>query len=657
MLKLRTIFAATALICAAFDNGALTLGQIRGAAVFGQPLDVVVQIETDAGEDVTAQCFEVDVFYADVRQNAGQVQLVVESVARSKTASLRILSSTSVDEPVISLNVRSGCGQKLSRRYVLLADLPHQAAVQPSLPVAAPFAPAPASVGSAAARMVVAGAFVTPVPPGVTTASVKSAAPRKRTKRDEVKASAVATVAPSVKDKGRDRGRDKAKKEPSPGTPRLKLDPLELLSDRIANIGSFMTFEPSEDALLNIQRMKTLEAELKALRESAAKNERSLTDMKARLQQAEAERFSGVAVYGLMALVCLSLMMATWFWSRQRRSAWGASNAWSSVLDESAIGHGPQAVAGVTPRAAANHLAESPHDVEAHADELGPPPSFDGQSVELGESIFSSLVNAGAPKAEAGHQPAVGSAGETAKLVRCLSSEAIIDVRRKAQQYADLRKFDQAIDTLERQIAESDEPNPFVYLDLLKLFHALGLRPEFQKLSQDFNLLFNGRVPAFALFMDEGKGLEDYPEALARISTLWPTPKVLEFIETCVFRDPWAAASEPFDLAALRELLFLHGVARYLVLAAVPAHGSAVADESPACEFDSFSSSGVPSQLDFQDSVASTFPEISRSELAELFEPEEAPAPEMLDLDLSALELESLPARLAANSTTRRPQL
>lgn len=653
MLKLRTIFAATALICAAFDNGALTLGRVRGAVVFGQPLDVVVQIETDTGEEATAQCFEVEVFYADVRQNVGQVQLAVESVARSKTANLRILSSTSVDEPVISLNVRSGCGQKLSRHYVLLADLPHQAAVQPSLPVVASVAPAPAPVGSTSARRVADGALVTPVLPGVVTAAVKPPASRVRAKRDEVKASAVPTVAPSVKDKGRDR--EKARKEPSPGTPRLKLDPMELLSDRIANIGSFMTFEPSEDALLNIQRMKSLEAELKALRESAAKNERSLTDMKARLQQAETERFPGLAVYGLMVLVCLSLMAATWFWSRQRRSAWGGPNAWSAVLDEPAVEHGSEAVAGVAPRGAANHPVEARHDVAAHADELGASPSFDAQSVELGESIFSSLVNAGAPKAEAGHQPTVGGAGETAKLVRCLSSEAIIDVRRKAQQYADLRKFDRAIDTLERQIAESDEPNPFVYLDLLKLFHALNLRPEFQKLSQDFNLLFNGRVPAFALFMDEGKGLEDYPEALAHISTLWPTPKVLEFIETCVFRDPWAAASEPFDLAALRELLFLHGVARHLVLAAVPAHGGALADESPASEFDSFSASGVPSQLDFQDSVASTFPEISRSELAELFEPEEAPAPEMLDLDLSALELESPPTPLTASANARRP--
>lgn len=647
-MKLRTTFAAIALICAAFDSGALTLGRVRGAAVFGQPLDVAVQIEIEGAEEAAAQCFEVDVFYAEVRQNAGQIQLGVESVAQSKTASLRILSSTPIDEPVISLNVRSGCGQKLSRRYVLLADLPLQAAMQPTLPVVTPVARASAAVGSAPPRMVVDGAFITPVG-SAAAAPAKPAVPRLTAKRQDGKgkASAVPAVAPAPAiGKGKDRVTNKTRKEPSPGTPRLKLDPMELLSDRIANIGSFMTFEPSEDALLNLQRMKSLEAELKALRESAARNERNLNDVKTRLQQAEAERFPAAAVYGLMALVCLSLMAVAWFWSRQRRSAWGGSNAWSAVLDESAVGRDAEAAAAAAPRSAA---------VQPAHDEPGVQPSFDEPSIQLG-SIFSSLAPADAPKVEASQPPVVASPAEAAKLVRCLSSESIIDVRRKAQQYTDARQFGQAIDALQRQIAASDEPNPFVYLDLLKLLHSLNLRPEFQKLSQDFNLLFNGRVPDFALFMDEGRSLEDYPEALARISALWPTAKVLEYIETCIFRDPWAAASEPFDLAAFRELLFLHALARYLVMAALPSHAGIKSDELSASEFDSSSSEGVPSQIDFQDSVASTFPEISRSELADLFGPEPTPPTEMLDLDLTALELESQSAPLSASPTTRRPQ-
>lgn len=652
-MKLRITFAAIALLCAAVDSGALTLGRVRAAAVFGQPLDVAIQIEADDGEETAARCFEVEVFYAEMRQNPAQVQLGMESIAQSKTASLRILSSTPVDEPVISLNVRSNCGQKLSRRYVLLADLPIQAAMQPALPVLAPAARASGAPGSAPARMVVDGAFVTPIgAAGVTPA--KPTMPRVQAKRQDGKASPVPTVvAAPGKGQDKDRTKEKPRKERTPGTPHLKLDPTELLSDRIANIGSFMTFEPSEDALLSIQKMKTLEAELKALREASIRNERNLTEMKARLLQAEAERFPGVAVYGLMALLGLSVAAAIWFWSRQRRSPWGGPNAWSAALDESAPSHA-EVVTAAAPRGAADHSVQAGSG-PAHA-ELGAQPSFDEPSIQLG-SIFSSLAQADPPMVEASPPPLAASPAETAKLVRCLSSDSIIDVRRKAQHYTDAHQFDQAIATLESQIGESDEPNPFVYLDLLKLFHALDQKREFQKLSQDFNLLFNGRVPDFALFLDEGRRLEDYPEALARISALWPTAKVLEYIETCIFRDPWAAASEPFDLAAFRELLFLHALARYLVMAALQGAAGTAEDELSASESDSPSSGGVPSQIDFQDSVASTFPEISRSELADLFGPEPAAPTEMLDLDLSALELESQSAPLSASPTTRRPQL
>ena len=49
---------------------------------------------------------------------------------------------------------------------------------------------------------------------------------------------------------------------------------------------------------------------------------------------------------------------------------------------------------------------------------------------------------------------------------------------------------------------------------------------------------------------------------MSLISGLWPKPEVLLAIESCVFRDPWANKSQPFDLAAFTDLLLLHGVAQ-----------------------------------------------------------------------------------------------
>jgi hypothetical protein len=113
---------------------------------------------------------------------------------------------------------------------------------------------------------------------------------------------------------------------------------------------------------------------------------------------------------------------------------------------------------------------------------------------------------------------------------------------------------------LERQILDNEEPNPYIYLDLLGIFHSLSLKTDFRQFRDDFSQLFNVRVPEFVFFKDEGRGLEFYPEVLSHITALWPNPKALEVIETCIFRDPWDHTMDAFDLAAFRDLLLLHAV-------------------------------------------------------------------------------------------------
>jgi hypothetical protein len=52
--------------------------------------------------------------------------------------------------------------------------------------------------------------------------------------------------------------------------------------------------------------------------------------------------------------------------------------------------------------------------------------------------------------------------------------------------------------------------------------------------------------------------------ALTRIESLWPTPKVLDVLEESIFRKP-DSRSEVFSLAAYRELLLLHSVAKKII--------------------------------------------------------------------------------------------
>lgn len=311
-MKHKAKFVGVALLCFALGSAALTLGSIRGSALIGKPLDVVVPIQMDAGEEAAALCFAAEVFHADTLQDASRVRVLLETSTQSQTANVRVLSSTPIDEPIVIVYLRTGCGQKTTRRYVLLADLPSP--LETPLIAVVDSATAPAQVpltveltpfAAAAANVPASG--VSSAPPVLQ----QSTRPRVVSKRKNPKAGVV-SIKKATPDK-------KVKVEQSSGQSRLKLDPTELRPDRVSPLESIAPVAPPVDALLNLQKMQALQADLNALRASAAKTEASLVDLRARLQKAEAERFPGFAVLGLIALVLASLAAVAWFWQRQRR--------------------------------------------------------------------------------------------------------------------------------------------------------------------------------------------------------------------------------------------------------------------------------------------------------------------------------------------------
>lgn len=655
----RTKIVGLALLCVAFSSAALTLGRARGAVLIGQPLELAVQIQLDAGEDPSSLCFEAEVFHADTRQDASQVRVLVEASTPGQMANVRVLSSAPVDEPVVTVYLRTGCAQKTSRRYVLLADLASEVVAPPTVPVprsvAAP-APIKPNMPPAAAVSAKSPATASAAPPAAAAspakakrvATLKTAAGRGDDgKRPEVKIS-IDSAKPALTDK-------KPKPARSGGQSRLKLDPVDLLSDRIANLDSFMTFAPTEDALLNIKKVQKLEADVKAMRDATLKSEASLVDLRARLQKAEASRFPEVAIYGLMALVMACLAGLAWLWNRQRRAAPGSLDWWSdssTSAPEALLSGADSFSASAALREKADPTRESrdsgPGTWPGHAADAAAVAEPFADRIELTDSAFGGLKRADSADAQLGNPSALAKAAlpEHTSLVRSLNSDAILDIRHQAEFFVSLGKADQAATLLKKQISESEEPSPFVYLDLLNLLHSLGRKNEFQQYCQDFNLLFNGTVPEFAFFKDEGQDLESYPDVLSKITLVWPTPKVLELIETCIFRDPWAEQNQAFDLAALRDLLLLHAIAHSIVLAPIleeeePSRVNPSAPRSAAR-----TSRSSVADFDFADSVASSFPELSKSAMADLFA-REGPPSAALDLDLSALEKESSSDHLA----------
>lgn len=602
-MEYRANIVGVVLLCVAFGSEALTLGRVRGAALVGQPLDMVVPVQMDAGEDVSSLCFDADVFHADTRQEASRVRVVVEATAQPQTVNVRVLSSAVVDEPVVTVYLRAGCGQKTTRRYVLLADFPSEVAAPSSASRVAPVSALPPAQGG----------LIPATPISANSSSVASkAAPAVKAKTARVSKQAVRQEVvnkhPEVK---------AAVASPKRTQSRLKLDPLELLSDRVENIDSYMTFAPPEDALRNMQKVQTLEGDVKALLALAAKNEASLVDLKARLQKAESERFPGGLIYGLIAMVLACLAALAFLWTRQRRVHVDGDDWWSGTIATSTSAP-PETVPEPSPEPVAAHkeLDEGLVSEKAHPAVMPGLSHGSGSSSELGvslmdmsDSIFDDLMQSGVEDNVKNKLPSAPSTAVAPPLptpARSLSSEAMLDIRQQAEFFVSLGQTDRAVRILKRQISGGDEPNPFVYLDLLSLFHSLSLKTDFELFRKDFNRLFNGSVPGFAFFKDEGKGLESYPDVLSRITELWSTPKVLEVLEACIFQDPGEAKSESFDLAAFRDLLLLHAVAHSVVLAPHPEGGKPMAGSAPSSAAKASAEMGSPRVLDLDLSDSKT---------------------------------------------------
>ena len=554
-MSLRAKIAGIALLGVALGSEALTLGRVQGAVLIGQGLNVVVPVQLDAGENAASLCFEADVFHADTRQDASRVRVRVEAMAQPDTAQVRILSSAVIDEPVVSVDLRTGCGQKTTRRYVLLVDVPSEVAALsvPSVPLLAPAAtPVPRAVSSSPTASVSAVNASTARPP------------QRRTRPKVVDRRPEMTTARIASNRAPSDGATLA--ERSSGQSRLTLDPLEFLSDRIANLELAAPITAPQAVLQDQQKMQALEASVKTLRALTENNEASLTDLKARLQKAESSRFSAALVYGLIGLLLACLAALAWLWTRQRRVATGGGEWWSGANPVAAAA--PAALPEREPAAERMeldpaHLSEK-FDTPAFSESVPdskPSSAVDVKLMDMSDSYFQALLQSGASDSAKRQAPPALAKARQPGLARNLEAEAILDIRQQAGFFVSLGQPEQAVLILKRQIQESEEPNPFVYLDLLGIVHSLGLKVEFQRMREEFKHLFKGRVPEFVFFTTEGRGLESYPEVLSRITALWPTPAALALLEACIFQDSPDASAQPFDLAAFRDLLLLHAIA------------------------------------------------------------------------------------------------
>lgn len=605
VFRVRTYVVGVLVLCATMGSSALTLGRAQGAVFVGKPLDLRVQAQFDATEDTQAACLDAEVFYGDTQLESSKVNVTIEPSAAGGTLgpTVRVTSSVVVNEPIVAVNVRVGCQQKLSKRYTVFSEVA-TSVVQPLAPRAVNSSVAPqAGLPTVPKPLAQSDARTTPAPAA---RNVPPDAVRQPVTNGKAKPAREATEATPSPAGPTVRLKPEAK---ASGKPRLRLDPVDLLVERdpvLQSTDELLTLPQEnlavradaaalwrslntspEELLRQKAEAASFEKDLKSLYAVTAQNQKGLIDLIEKVERAESERYANGLVYTLGGLLLISLLVLAWVWRRSqavRTAHWqDRTESGDSLLAElvktpsvnrpraaSAVAPVAPAAAPIAPMAPSEPTSDmSPLDF--NLSDLGPAPQpvtqatrahtpfSDSLSVPLGSvpRPLSALALAQA----GGRDFSVSVSGG----LRAIDSTELLDARKQANFFMSLGEVQKAIDVLVNHVAQVGESSPLVCLDLLKIYYKEGREPEYEALRREFNNWFTGRVPVIDHFLNEGRGLEKYPNVLDQIVALWPDPRVLEYIENCVYHHSSDEYEPHFDLLAYRELLLLHGIAKRIV--------------------------------------------------------------------------------------------
>jgi len=590
--KLAFAFVAGVSAWAGLMSGshALVLGDLRGSVLVGRALDVSVLVQAAPGEEVSAACFNAQVFHADTLQPSAVVAVRPVANATDGAYRIRVQSAKAVDEPVVTVELRSTCGASLTRRYVVLADCPVVAMPEPQAAVAVvstavPLPEAPQGAPSAEAggqktAPTVASQLAATLPAPVArrpTKRARPAVPQKSRPKPTVsppvsKATAVGSVAET-------------------GKSELKLEALNLSAGQPDGLGSTTLSVPSPETVLLTSQVAALQEELKQIRVQSAKANADLAQLQVLLQRAQSERISLPLFYGVVAVLLMCVAVLSWLlWQRYREQPLTTEqpdvlgHLKTTVMSTTAVARPAEVAAPRTARDQAplpNRPAQGRRDLErdtviaTHIESasgvgqtvLHPPTELiDGMASttrlrDTGASDFSGLRSD-----EVDLDLDLSSWDSLAESVEPTSgvAESSLDVRQQAEFFVSLGQSERALAVLRKHIAEGRQPDPAVYLDLLSLFHSLGYKADFREYRAAFNRHFNCVMPDFPAFHLEGLDLMSYGPELEHLTRAWHQQDATAYLSSCIYRSEQVSAQASFELAAFRDLLLLLSIAEQL---------------------------------------------------------------------------------------------
>jgi hypothetical protein len=358
----RYIFLTT-LLLTALTSQAVQLGSAKGAAVFGRPLDLSVQVRLDTPAEEATGCFSAEIFQADNKFDVGRVRLDLIPAANGLDATVRIRSVTAVNEPWAKVILRSNCGSKISRQYDFLTDFSSDAPVGSVL---AENTPATAVATTAAS----ASSSEAPVSNwSVARSQAKSKTSTAKTDTQNVQATAAPKKAKQITPLAAATALNTTKKttemvSDAVGQSRLKMETFELADERQVLLKlSTALVEPTgmrtpeeiqalAQATAVWRAINGMPAEVKspdpvaqaATTPAAAVQPTPPASMPTLMNQklAGKSEFSNLMVYGLIGLLALTLACIAWLWIRVRQAS-RAGYGWlhDSGAEEEIVDHEP----------------------------------------------------------------------------------------------------------------------------------------------------------------------------------------------------------------------------------------------------------------------------------------------------------------------------
>ena len=574
------------------------------STVLGQPLDFTLALRTEPGELIGPECVAAEVTAGDRRLSSDQVRSAIQ-VTGVESARVRVITTVSMDEPVVTIQVSVGCQSRISRRFVVLADPPITAVSAPLL-AALPLAQGPASSSAPAA--------VSPSTPGAVVAAVPftplAGESASTTAVNPARASASRAARParaaaaSLATRPRRESRQAAATRPSaervaatamaatPTAPRLQLDvsepsrstavlAVEQAIEAVAQAASAARSAASAASAAQ-DRIAALERTVEQLRGESNRSRDLAVQMRDQFAQAQtASRW----LYPLLAGVLLLSAAAVWLALRLSQTRRDKQNIWHAPAAP-----GPLTAPGTEPSPSKQATSPIPFVTSEIAMPLSaaaaararpaaapawPPPAPPDPDL-LPEPFHNSGFVADESDTLPPDEGPVSFAERTLSLppyarqldnqegaARDVSIEELLDLEQQAEFFVVLGQDEAAVDLLVEHLRSTGGGSPLPYLKLLEIYHRRGDKDAYERTRTRFNHRFNAYAPDWDTGLLYGRMLEDYSGIVPRLQQVWPRPlDAMAELEALLFRK---SRGDMFDLPAYREVLLLYALARDLL--------------------------------------------------------------------------------------------